>query len=232
MPMALPQFDAMATTPIFNNKSIVGVDIPLPPAPPRNPRHVIPTAAQDRCVNNVHNASLTSLPKVKACPILTLGVQHRRHSAPAMLAFRTAFEKMKEKGSQKKNSGVSSSSDNNDDARTSQKSTAEAMDKLNALFPTSPGSLKNAGRRRRNKLEDQRFSTKNATFAKGGQMNTQQILAGLMANASTSNAAFNKTSSSGKLLLGHTMGMPRTPSGARLVNDSVRRVRSSGNILF
>ncbi|CAB9521378.1 expressed unknown protein [Seminavis robusta] len=238
--MALSLIDAMATTPTFaTSKSVLGEEAPLPPAPPRIPRNVIPTAEHDSCVKNVHHASLTALPsatKTKPCPILTLGVQHRRHSAPAMLAFQTAFAKMKEKGMSDSGRSLTSGTANT----TAKKEPSAAMSKLNSLFPTSPGSLQKAARRRRQKDTTAGLGqSKNATFkgvGKSANLDAQQILAGLMKGAASSSAAgtstFTKTSSSGKLLLGHAAGMPRTSSGARLVNNNMRKVRSSGSILF
>jgi hypothetical protein len=227
--MALPQFDTIAATPLFESKSVLGLHAPLPPAAPRNPRHVMPTARHDDCVNNVPNASLTSLRKDKGCPVLILGVQHCYQSAPAMLAFRTAFERMKEKGIQNMNLGVKNNDDKEGNIPESA-SRSRAMDKLNALSSTSPGSLMSDRRRRRKVGSSEGSSNKNATF--DGQRNAQQILAGLLAKTNASGAGFTKTSSSGKLVLGHAMGMSRTPSGARLLNNSSRKVRSSGNLLF
>jgi len=228
-----PSFD-ITTTPKPFGCDPSDYDAPLPPEAPHRARILLAAQHQKRCAESMnasfsHFGQSSFLHKECKYPRLVLGVQHRRYSTgsaftdAAVTEFQTAFEKMKEKGhgkktqpSKKKNNkklGVMRLESTKEEveeeeqatnAKIHSKSTAAALEKLNAMFPASSPtrSLKSDARRL-----NARFSPQGKTFE-----------------------GVRKVSSSGKLGLLSVSGFPRVPSGGRI--DSMRRVRSSDRILF
>lgn len=225
---------------------------PLPPAPPRNCRQVLSAGQQKKCSaylsftklkgkykNKSNDSSSTgteggSVDKsVKKYPTLTLAVQQRRHSAPAFAAFSEAFSRMKRKGvkiagtrgeEHRHNRGRSATTKKKKSPNSSETSTTEVMDRLNALFPTSPGSLRKAARFRQQK-EQQRQMPSLSFSPAGGCNKNSQFSASSSTGKLSALGAFPKVGSSGRL-----SPFPRTSSGGRLVSSSMRRVRSGNNL--
>ena len=221
---------------------------PLPPAPPRNCRQILSAGQQSKCSARLTLKKLKGKLKSKddgssdnnnsvKYPTITLAVQQRRHSAPAFAAFSEAFSRMKQKGSKigggtgeerhhrgrsttnKKEKATNNATSN--DASTTT-STAAAMDRLNALFPTSPGSLRKAARRRQH-LEHQQQQMPAMSF--GNYNKNSQFSASSSTGKLSALGGFPKVGSSGRL-----SAFPRTPSGGRLVSSAMRRVRSGNNL--
>lgn len=267
--MALPM-DAMTTTPVYrpfdgsHDKTARLNSAPLPPAPPRctRTRIVLSAGREAKCMN----MSFSSLRMGKAVkhPTLELAVQQRRHSSPAILAFQTAFLRMKEKGAalgdhseaahstSQRRGRSSNTKDNhinigggmnrlslnssniaakatmsntgNSNNKSKSKNTTAALDKLNAMFPTSPASIKRANRRRhqQHQLQPQLSTNRNSKNAAFSSSASTPKLSSLMMSG-----GIPKVGSSGRL----GAVFPRTPSGGRLVNNAMRRVRS-GNCMF
>ena len=247
--MALPLVDAMLTTPkistLSSGKTCRRRSAPLPPAAPRNCRQILSAGQQSKCsahlifkklkgkIKNKDDTTSSDDNAVKY-PTITLAVQQRRHSAPAFAAFSEAFSRMKQNGSKigggtreerrgrsttSKKEKVTNATSNSASTTTS---TAAAMDRLNALFPTSPGSLRKAARRRQ-QLEQQQQQMPSLSF--GNYKKNTQFSASSSTGKLSALGGFPKVGSSGRL-----SAFPRTPSGGRIVSGAMRRVRSGNNL--
>ena len=231
--MALRLLDASATTPVMTTPSSCGKiahrlddSAPLPPAPPRNPRVLLVSSKAHtqkctQCASLTMTKNSLSATSVTKCPTLQLTIQHRSYSAPAMLAFGNAWNRMKQKGhcvlavgAKQESSGHSSSTK------------LAALNKLNDMFPTSPEALSRAkdrhwNRRHQRQCDPRETSQTNASFLTAKKSSSTPCLDHLLLSIS-------KSSSNPRLT-----AFARTPSGGRLtsVSSNMRRVRS-GNGLF
>ena len=226
---------------------------PLPPAPPRNCRQVLSDGQQQECAAHVAFARLKGKYKTnkskdynseghssnksensaKKYPTLTLAVQQRRHSAPAFAAFSEAFARMKRTGSKiagtgeehRQNRGRSMTTKKDKSLNSASTDPApEVMDRLNALFPTPPGSLQKASRFRQLKEQQQQKQMPSLSLT-GGYTKIAQFSSSSSTGKLSALGSSPKVGSSGRL-----SPFARTPSGGRLVSSSMRRVRSGNNL--